>query len=47
MIPIIENIEEAMEFFLQNSSGICICKKENNEELEVDCYPQAVEFFKD
>lgn len=45
MKPIIKTINEAMEFFLQNSNGNCICQKETGEELEVNCYPQAVEFF--
>ena len=43
-MKIVRTIEEAMGFFLSNSSGSVICKK-GNEEKECDCFPDAKEFF--
>ena len=40
------SLEEARSFFLSNSSGSIICKK-NDQEKECDCYPDAEEFYKD
>jgi hypothetical protein len=40
----VTTLEEAMNWFLKNSSGNVICKKDNIEEV-VTCYPQAKEFF--
>lgn len=36
---------EAMEFFLGNCSGNCICVKRGIE-IEVNCFPDAVRFFR-
>lgn len=38
------NLDEAMNFFLKNSSGTCICVKDGIEK-ECNCYPDAQEFF--
>jgi hypothetical protein len=45
MIPVVESLEEAMKFFLENSSGECCCHDGDREEI-VSCYPDAVKFFK-
>ena len=44
------NLDEAMEFFLGNSTGTITCIKENRgtlnkEKKECCCYPEAKEFF--
>ena len=39
------NAKEAMSFFLSNSGGTILCVK-NGAERRVDCYPDAVDFFK-
>lgn len=36
--------QEAMKFFLSNSSGSCCCIKDGVEYI-AECYPEAVEFF--
>jgi NADH:ubiquinone oxidoreductase subunit F (NADH-binding) len=41
----VTTLEDAMNFFLNNSSGNCIAVK-NGIEKEISCYPEAVEFFK-
>lgn len=38
------SIEEAMNFFLNNSSGSVTCIK-NEDKKVCNCYPDAVEFF--
>ena len=38
------NLYQAMNFFLENSSGSCICVK-NEIEKECKSYPEAIEFF--
>lgn len=38
------NIEDARDWFLKNSSGNIFCKK-NRIEKEINCFPDALEFF--
>ena len=38
-------LEEAMRWFMSHVSGSVICVKDN-EEREVNCYPDAVNFLK-
>ncbi len=40
------NIKEAEKFFLNNSDGKIVCIK-GDIEKEVDCYPDAVDFFEE
>jgi len=47
MIPIVYSLEEARKFFLHHSTGNVLCVREDGEELEVDCYLAAEEFFED
>ena len=44
MIPLVESLEEAQDFFLSNSSGSCLCRKDGKE-IIATCYPEAEEFF--
>lgn len=39
------NLDEAEDFFIVNHSDNVICVKDGNEK-EVECYPEAKEFFK-
>lgn len=43
---VVNNEQEAMSFFLSNSSGTVTCEA-NGKSQEATCYPDAVEFFKD
>lgn len=45
MQPIIKNIKEAENFFLNNASGVCLCIREDGQEFQADTYPSAVAFF--
>lgn len=45
MIPHASTLEEALEFFLTHSSGNIMCEKENGEQKECNCYPDAKAFF--
>ena len=45
MKPMVHSVEDAKEWFMQNSSGTLICVKKDGTEKEVDCYPDAVAFF--
>ena len=38
------SLNEAMRFFLENSSGNCVCIKDGVE-FVAECYPEAKEFF--
>ena len=42
----VKNEQEAMDFFLSNSSGTVMCEA-NGKSKEATCYPEAVEFFKE
>lgn len=45
-MEIVTNINEAMNFFLSNSSDSVICKNEQTGETkECICYPEAEDFF--
>jgi len=39
------NLKEAEKFFLENSSGYCLCVNEHKKKI-VKSYPEAVEFYK-
>ena len=41
----IYDLKEAREWFLKHSEGSVICVDGRNAQLEVDCYPDAEEFF--
>lgn len=43
-MTVVNNINEAMNFFLSNSSGSVLCKK-NGTQKECNCFPDAKEFF--
>jgi|GEM_PF-6389687 len=45
MIPVVKSLEEAKEFFLNNSSGSCLGIK-GEIKKELNSYPEAKEFFK-
>ena len=41
----VHTLSEAMDWFLINCKGSIICVSESGEEKEVDCYPDAEDFF--
>jgi hypothetical protein len=41
----VKTIEEAMDFFLENSAGSVICVNANGEEKECITFPEAKEFM--
>lgn len=41
----VNDLMEAMEYFLKNSSGKCICVKHDGTEKECSCYPEAKQFY--
>lgn len=45
MIPIVQSVEEAQDFFLSHSSGECCCRKADGTEKNVDNYADAKAFF--
>jgi len=40
----VTSTQEAMEWFLSHSDGTVTCSKDGKEK-EVDCYPDAEDFF--
>ena len=47
MISIAYNLKEALIFFMENSSGNVLCVKDDGQEEEVSCYPEAEKFFEE
>lgn len=45
MIPSVHSLKEAKEFFLYHALGWCMGYKENDEELELHTYREAVQFY--
>lgn len=45
MIPIMDSLEEAREWFLNNSDGNVICRKADGTVEKVSCYPEAEKFY--
>lgn len=44
MIPQVNSLEEARDWFLENSSGNVMCVK-GAEQRECNCYPDAKAFY--
>lgn len=38
-------LEEAMKFFMENSSGSITCLNDKGQSRVCNCYPEAKEFF--
>jgi hypothetical protein len=45
MIPVVYNLEDAMKFFLENSSGSVMCVDGEAREQECFSYPEAKKFY--
>jgi len=43
----VKTLDEAMDFFLSNSCNRCIGINSSGDRKELDCYPEAKEFFKE
>lgn len=45
MLPTVHSIEEAKDWFLQNSSGTLVCVRADGKTLHVTAYPDACAFY--
>jgi hypothetical protein len=43
----VKTLDEAMNFFLSNSYNRCIGINSSGDRKELDCFPEAKEFFKE
>lgn len=45
MPPTVRSVNEAKEWFMRHSSGKVLCKRDDDSERFVDCFPDAKAFF--